>query len=123
MERLPNGSATTVDYRASSPTALPSQPQQYHYHWLPPIQQVVYGDNNYPQYHSPGDLSIDPTLATAGSRASPVRGVMPLSAINSPYGQGPLISLMERFPEELVDTENDWVREDHRELARSAGES
>jgi hypothetical protein len=33
------------------------------------------------------------------------------------------VSLMERFPEELVDTENDWVREDHRELARSAGES
>jgi hypothetical protein len=33
------------------------------------------------------------------------------------------VSLMERFPEELVDTENVWVREFHRDLARGAGES
>ncbi|KAK3302103.1 uncharacterized protein B0T15DRAFT_541965 [Chaetomium strumarium] len=32
------------------------------------------------------------------------------------------ISLMERFPEELVDEANDWVREEHRVLARVAAE-
>jgi hypothetical protein len=32
------------------------------------------------------------------------------------------VSLMERFPEELVDEKNDWVREDHRALARGIGE-
>ncbi|KAK3906331.1 hypothetical protein C8A05DRAFT_11911 [Staphylotrichum tortipilum] len=32
------------------------------------------------------------------------------------------ISLLERFPEELVDEANDWVREEHRVLARGVGE-
>jgi hypothetical protein len=32
------------------------------------------------------------------------------------------ISLMERYPEELVDEANDWVREEHRVWARGAGE-
>lgn len=31
-------------------------------------------------------------------------------------------SLMERFPEELVDEKNDWVREEHRVMARDIGE-
>jgi hypothetical protein len=30
--------------------------------------------------------------------------------------------LMELFEEELADTENDWVREEHRYLGRSIGE-
>lgn len=33
-----------------------------------------------------------------------------------------LYSLMERFPEELVDERHDWVREEHRVLARGVGE-
>jgi hypothetical protein len=31
-------------------------------------------------------------------------------------------SLMERFPEELVDERHDWVREEHRVMARGIGE-
>jgi hypothetical protein len=31
-------------------------------------------------------------------------------------------SLMERFPEELVDERHDWVREEHRVMARGVGE-
>jgi hypothetical protein len=117
MEGLPNGSTTTVEdfppqYR------LPQQHhQQYHHHLLlpaipgsnPVIQQAPYGENNYPQHPYPGVSSsmvplstaaappIDPALATAGDRASPVlrpmpvRGVMPQPAISSPYGRGSLM--------------------------------
>jgi hypothetical protein len=91
MEGLPNGSTTTVEYCASSPTAFRYRSQQQYY---------------YPQHPYPGVSSsmmppsttaappIDPALATAGGRAPPtlrpmpVCGIMPPPAINSLYGQG-----------------------------------
>jgi hypothetical protein len=107
MEAPPNGSTTTVEYCASSPTAsgyrLPhpqQHHQQYHHHWLPAIQgstpvmqQVPYRDNNYPQHPYPGVSSnmmppsttaappIDLALATAGGWAPPAPRPMPVPGV------------------------------------------